>query len=109
MGIAHVYYRIVSVDVSGQKQYSRTKTLFFTNSPSLTSYPVPFDQELKLMLQTFNSDDMIIVYNSLGAVKVKISSFGAIDLIIPTGNWTAGVYFVEYISRQGTFIYKIVK
>ena len=109
------YYRLKTVDFDGQIQYSKVISLQNTGKKSLAIkvYPNPIQNELKIQLETFTQQNILLtlldIYGQTHYHRQIIASDGVHDFIIQTSNLATGIYFLKIDSHHETQIEKIVK
>lgn len=95
------YYRLKMIDNDETFAFSTIKTLSFDQALSLTVYPNPVSDELKLDIKDWSNVKKIQIYNLNGSVVydagVKVSDK------INVQNLSSGVYLMNVAKVDGTF------
>lgn len=64
-----------------------------SSTENITIYPLPAN-EYFFLTQNFISNEMVMIYNSLGELKYSFRNSGK-SLKINSSDWNAGIYFIK--------------
>ena len=111
-----VFYRLKMVDLDGTYEYSQVKTVYFGKEadPSITVYPVPFNNELSIFIAANqDSEGAIEVLNIMGKVcyqsNYQVKAGGDKVSLQELASLPAGVYLVRVQMNNEWVVRKVMK
>jgi hypothetical protein len=103
-----LYYRLKSIEKSGQEYYSNICVLANNNSKPLSVSPNPFKENIIIS----NPKKLIGVaelYNSEGKLVISQSLAGSSSTMPIGSHYTSGIYILKIIVDNNLYIFKVVK
>jgi len=102
-----IYYRLEIVDEDGHKTYSDVQQVRITGKSSLSLYPNPATDEVRLTVAATGTHQWII-FNQSGQVQRK-GSTSTQQTTIPISTLAAGIYRLQVIHNDQTTTLSFIK
>lgn len=107
------FYRLVQADMDGKIQVFDIKKVSISSPQLVSIQQNPFDHQLKFSIQSSVVDQYQWTVRDLQGKTIhtekKTLNAGKNSIVINSGNWTKGMYFLTIQSSAGVQSYKVIK
>jgi glutaredoxin 2 len=103
------YYRLVTVNLDGSKEYSNTLLLTRHDNFKITAYPVPAKNTVYVDVSGLSQGNYVLTLSNAAGQRLKevnsyISGVGKV-INVNTSGLAAGIYFLHLADQKGIIIY----
>ncbi|RYY67776.1 MAG: T9SS type A sorting domain-containing protein, partial [Chitinophagaceae bacterium] len=104
-----VYYRVLILDLDGNRNFTEVKTVELANSGVLSVYPNPADSELKISSGTSLNNQNLRITNAAGQVSITKRLTGNAPYSVDVSTLRPGAYYVLIEGDNGRQSFNFIK
>lgn len=104
-----VYYRVLILDLDGNRNFTEVKTVELANSGVLSVYPNPAHRELKISSGTSLNNQTLRITNAAGQVSITKRLTGNAPYSVDVSTLRPGAYYVLIEGDNGRQSFNFIK